>query len=78
MIIEYNGSAYHYHESFGVDWTPIFGNKEESIRFDKQKNEFARLSGYNVILVWDFEVNSKNRLHNKIKELVNELSKTVV
>lgn len=32
----------------------------------------------NVLEVWDFETSSKNRMHNKIKEILYVCNKTMV
>jgi hypothetical protein len=77
-IIEYNGSIYHAPEilseveranwknKYGLSWNEVY-NK------DKQKIEAAKSAGYNIIVVWDYEVRSKTKLKEKIKELVNIL-----
>jgi hypothetical protein len=77
-IIEYNGSIYHAPEilseveranwknKYGISWIDIY-NK------DKQKIEAAKSAGYNIIVVWDYEVRSKTKLKEKIKELANIL-----
>lgn len=79
LILEYHGSAYHYHESFGDNWEHIYGtNKSDVIRHQNQKKQYAEHHGYRVIEVWDFEVSSKNRMYNKIKEIIYECNKTVV
>jgi G:T-mismatch repair DNA endonuclease (very short patch repair protein) len=80
-IIEYNGSIYHAPEilseteranwknKYGLSWNEVY-NK------DKQKIEAAKSAGYNIVVVWDYEIRSKTKLKEKIKELVNILGRS--
>lgn len=76
-IIEYHGSYYHpspllseYEKS---KWSVGgFGNinYEQAVVFDNKKAQFAIDSGYNLLIVWDYDTNGKIKLNNKIKELI--------
>jgi hypothetical protein len=71
LIIEFNGSAFHYHESFEEDWISAFGlTKSDSIKSDTAKLNFARNAGYNVIVVWDFETSSHIRSDTTIAKIL--------
>ena len=77
-IIEYNGSVYHAPEILSeverVNWKSKHGlNWNDVHNKDMQKIEAAKSAGYNVIVVWDYEVKTKTRIKEKIKELINTL-----
>jgi hypothetical protein len=75
-IIEYNGSAYHAPElligderaawksAYGLDWNAVHLK-------DLNKKNAAIDSGYNFIVVWDYDVRSKRKRKEKINEIIN-------
>jgi G:T-mismatch repair DNA endonuclease (very short patch repair protein) len=54
---------------YGLSWHDVN-------RKDNQKLDAARSAGYHIMVVWDYEVRSKTKLKEKIKELVNTLGRT--
>lgn len=80
-IIEYNGSIFHAPEKLSISeremWKSKYGLGWHDVnRKDNQKLDAARSAGYNIMVVWDYEVRSKTKLKEKIKELVNTLGRT--
>lgn len=74
-IIEFNGSNFHYHPSHSENWKSSYGmNKEESLIRDNMKTNFAKESGYTVIIVWDFEIRTLKNKHARITEIEEELN----
>lgn len=70
IIFEWNGSAFHYHESFDDNWKSAFGKtKDESIAHEKEKKEVAELNGYRYCVIWDFECDSECKTFCKIEEI---------
>jgi primosomal protein N'' len=68
-IIEFNGSSFH---TDGSDdsWIHQFGYSAEEIKHrDKQKIDFAVSCGYKVLVVWDYETDTKTKTVRKINEL---------
>jgi len=77
-IIEYNGSAYHAPERLTeeekINWKNKYGlSWNEVNEKDARKLNSAKEMGYNIIVVWDYEVKSKMRRKEKIKEIINIL-----
>lgn len=77
-IIEYNGSPFHPNENIPLieqkDWYTLFGvSFEDALLNDKQKIKYAESLGYVVLVVWDYEIKTLSKLHNKIKELVEKI-----
>ena len=81
-LIEYNGSIWHpspmLNEEERKTWT-VGGYKSslgyyEALERDAQKNNFAIENGYNLIIVWDYETNSKIKLTKTINNIMDNLN----
>ena len=70
ILFEYNGSHFHYHQSFSEDWVGYRNMKPaESIKKDVEKRELAIQAGYRFCEIWDFEVKTKTKLLEKLKQI---------
>mgnify|MGYP003539118722 FL=1 len=81
-IIEFNGSAFHANPMLSKieqgDWHTLYGKSyEDSLLQDNIKINFAKSMGYNIIIIWDYEIRGKVRLHNKIMDLITTLKGNV-
>jgi hypothetical protein len=81
-IIEYNGANWHpsplLMESERATWT-VGGfdstmSYYEALEFDNYKINFAKEQGYTVLVVWDYEINTKHKRKNKLQFLIGELN----
>lgn len=81
-IIEFNGSIWHpsplLMESERATWTVGgFGSTMsyyEALEYDNYKLNFAMEQGYTVLVIWDYEINSKHKRKNKLQFLIGELN----
>lgn len=70
VIFEWNGSSFHYHESFGENWKSVFGKtKNESLLHDSEKMQLAIDNGYRYCVIWDFECNTAEKSKMKIESI---------
>lgn len=74
-IIEFNGSLFHANTKLDEDkqntWTTAYGiSFRDSLKYDNEKINYALSQNFKVIIVWDYEVNTKNKLYNKINEII--------
>jgi hypothetical protein len=82
IIIEFNGSNWHPSplliESERATWTVGgFGSTMsyyEALEFDNYKINFAKDQGYTVLVVWDYEINTKHKRKHKLQFLIGELN----
>lgn len=70
IIFEFNGSAFHYHSSFGESWVSPYGMTiYESVLKDEEKMKLAVNNGYRYCIIWDFEIDSKDKIDSKIESI---------
>ena len=79
IIIEYNGSVFHpdaekLNEKELLDWKcPLTKlNGLEKHKKDKEKNDFARSLGYDLLVVWDYE-----EFESKLKKCIELIKKKI-
>lgn len=79
IIVEYNGSIWHPNkEVFTTEayknWKHPFNDEisaDDIYNKDKYKINFAKSNGYNIIVVWDFDKNKKEKVINFIQDIKN-------
>lgn len=77
-IIEYNGSVFHapdrLSESERNNWKSKYGlTWDEVSKKDFEKINAAKSAGYNIFIVWDYEVRSNTKLKEKINNIASIL-----
>lgn len=85
IIIEYNGSHVHpnrdkLNESKWKKWKNPYNKKnaDECYKFDKIKIDAAKEKGFDVIVIWDYEVKKeKFKTKNKLIDIINKKYKEV-
>lgn len=77
-IIEYNGSLFHAPPNLSENeinnWRNKYGLTWQQVKLkDDTKINVAKSLGYNVIVVWDYEVRSKTKMNEKVSEILKLL-----
>lgn len=73
-LIEVHGVAFHPKEG-DVDWVNPFGESYDKIATrDQNKKNTAIQHGFKIVAVWDFEINTKHKINNKIEQLKKQLN----
>ena len=68
LLIEVDGDYYH---SKGLVYEDMSPMQKRNNRVDKLKNEWAVLNGYNLIRVWESDINKNaTKLMEKLKEIL--------
>ena len=73
-LIEVHGVAFHPKEE-DTNWVNPFGVPYEKIASkDKNKKELAIENGFNFIVVWDNEINTKAKINKKVEQIKKQIN----